>query len=203
MHVAEAKEDEINYSDDDATAAVAVPKPAETVTESKTEAASAEVDGAAVTEAQTDDAPKEPAPLFTLGLASTAADDEAKRRADRAKRFGIEEDNDAKKKTDRAARFGVDENDIASSLDSALPERPLKRGRGRGLEGDNNNRPGKRQSLDRRGDRRRGGGGGGGGNNNSRGGRDDAAPAKKVGNIVDDPVEKAKAEKRAARFATA
>lgn len=125
---------------------------------------------------------------YAAGLASTAADEEAKKRAERAKRFGIEEDDEAKRRAERAKRFGIDEKELASGLDSALPERSLKRGRGAEAGG---NRPGKRQSLDRRGGRdggrRRNGGGGGG----------------KPAGILDDPVEKAKAEKRAARFAAA
>lgn len=128
-------------------------------------------------------------------MTSTVADEEAKKRADRAKRFGIEEDEDAKKRADRASRFGIDEKELASGLDSALPERPLKRGRGRG-EGDGN-RPGKRQSTDGRNPRRSG---------RNRGPAPAAAAPKggnqpKKTNILDDPTEKAKAEKRAARFA--
>lgn len=130
-----------------------------------------------------------------MGLESTGVDEETRRRAERAKRFGLEEDDDAKKLAERAKRFGIDEKSLASSLDSALPERPLKRGRGRGGDGNEGNRPGKRQSMDRRGGNRREGRGGGG-----RGGDDNA---KKSTGILDDPAEKAKAEKRAARFAAA
>ncbi|KAF7556629.1 hypothetical protein G7046_g6253 [Stylonectria norvegica] len=89
-----------------------------------------------------------------MGLSSTAADEEAKKRADRAKRFGIEEDADAIKKADRAKRFGIDEKELASGLDAALPERTLKRGRGRETAEGDAGRPGKRQSLDRRGGER-------------------------------------------------
>ncbi|KIE00774.1 DNA-binding SAP, partial [Metarhizium majus ARSEF 297] len=120
------------------------------------------------------------------GLASTAADEEAKKRAERAKRFGIEEDEDAKKRADRAKRFGLDPKELSSSLDSALPERRLKRGRGR----DGDNRPAKRQSLDGRGRPGRGPRQGG---NKERGERA----------VLDDAAERAKAEKRAARFAAA
>lgn len=194
----EAK-DEIDFEDDDAA------KPA-----ASAPAATAPADAAATTTAPataTDaeapkaeaEAPKEPAaPLFTLGLSSTAADDEARRRAERAKRFGIEEDDEAKKLAERASRFGIDEKDLAKGLDSALPERSLKRGRGRGPE--DGNRPGKRQSHDRRGDGRRGDGRKGGDrnqNNRNQGG------APKVASIMNDPAEKAKAAARAARFATA
>lgn len=128
-----------------------------------------------------------------MGLGSTSVDDETRRRAERAKRFGIEEDDEEKKRAERSKRFGIDEKSLASSLDSALPERPLKRGRGRENDG---NRSGKRQSTDRR---------GGNNNNNRRNGRPGGGNAgeKKQGSILDDPAEKAKAEKRAARFAAA
>ncbi|PMB67709.1 Uncharacterized protein C31H12.03c [Beauveria bassiana] len=120
----------------------------------------------------------------------------AKKRANRAKRFGIEQDDeDFKKRAERTARFGLEDKDV-SGLDAALPERPLKRGRGQNQDG---HRPGKRQSTDRRGNDRRngrhgrqGGGGGGGGNAQARGSR-----------TLLDPAEKAKAEQRAARFAAA
>lgn len=134
-----------------------------------------------------------------MGLSSSVADEEAKKRADRAKRFGIDEDEDAKKRADRAQRFGLDEKEL-TGLDSALPERPLKRGRGR--EGDDaGGRPGKRQGADRRGGGRRRGGRPNNAPRGGSGGGGGAAPARK--NILDDPSEKAKAEKRAARFAAA
>lgn len=127
-----------------------------------------------------------------MGLPSTAAEEEAKKRAERAKRFGIDEDVEAKQRADRAKRFGLDQKEIASGLDSALPERPLKRGRGRGIEGDGT-RPGKRQSLDRRG--RHGRGPRTGGNSNE-------SNKEHGSSTLDDASERAKAEKRAARFAT-
>lgn len=141
-----------------------------------------------------------PAPSFAIGLASTAADEEVKKRAERAKRFGLEEDADATKRAERARRFGLDEKAIASGLDSALPERSLRRGRargqGQGQGQEHDGRINKRQGgQDRRtGGRRQGRGGRGGG-----GSRRDAGP---IRNVLSDPVEKAKAEKRAARFAT-
>lgn len=122
-----------------------------------------------------------------MGLGSSAVDEETRKRAERAKRFGIEEDDDAKKRADRAERFGIDEKDLAKGLDSALPSRPLKRGRGH----QDGNRPGKRHNNDRR-DRR-----------NGRQERDGGAQPQKSAGIMQDPVEKAKAEKRAARFAAA
>ncbi|KAG6009323.1 hypothetical protein E4U21_002630 [Claviceps maximensis] len=218
----DAKEDEITYSDDEATTSkAAVEKPAPTAVESKSEepakseetvapaeeaensadVAGAEEDAEAAGQEEPEPEPETaeptaPAPSFTMGLASTAVEDEAKKRAERAKRFGIEEDEAAKQRAERAKRFGLDQTELATSLDSALPERPLKRGRGRGADGDGN-RPGKRQSLDRRG--RRGGRGpkhgGDGGNNNNKSNRD-------RGGDTLSAAERAKAEQRAARFAT-
>lgn len=127
-----------------------------------------------------------------MGLSASAADLEAKKRADRAKRFGIDEDDETRKKAERAKRFGIDEKDLATGLDSALPERPLKRGRGR-EGGDDANRASKRQTVDQRAGRQ-------GGN---RQGRDRRNGAAKGSGILDDPEERAKAEKRAARFAAA
>ncbi|KAF4960993.1 hypothetical protein FGADI_643 [Fusarium gaditjirri] len=199
---AENKEDEISYSDDEApdvTTAAAPVAASEPVAEAApAEAATAE-ETTAEKPAETAEAPAEPEKSYAIGLQSTAADDEAKKRAERAKRFGIEEDEDAKKRADRAKRFGLDEKELATTLDSALPERSRKRGRDRTTEGEAN-RPGKRQSLDRR--------NGGGGRRRGRGGRDggrDGGPRKEKtstrSGILDDPAEKAKAEKRAARFA--
>jgi SAP domain-containing ribonucleoprotein len=187
----------ISYSDDEATAA----KPASAEATSAAGAAAAnpsapnpeetkvpETEAAALATEE-----EKPEPVsFAAGLSASSASDEAKKRAERAKRFGIEEDPEKKKLAERAERFGV-EKDAVSGLDSALPDRPLKRGRGRNAEADGA-RPNKRQSQDRRGGRRdgrRGGGDAPAGNK--------AVPAKKS-SILDDPVEKAKAEKRAARF---
>lgn len=200
---AENKEDEISYSDDEAPAAPAAAAPvaaSEPVVEvSATEAAPVEAAKAGETTAEKPAETAEPEKSYSIGLQSTAADDEAKKRAERAKRFGIEEDEDAKKRADRAKRFGLDEKELATTLDSALPERSRKRGRDRTTEGEGN-RPGKRQSMDRRNGgsgRRRGRGG-------RDGGRDGGARKEKTSTrsgILDDPAEKAKAEKRAARFA--
>ncbi|RMJ14494.1 hypothetical protein CDV36_005855 [Fusarium kuroshium] len=206
---AENKEDEISYSDDEvpaepaAPAAAAAPEPAPAAEEPATEAAPVATEGAeepAAEKPAETEKPAEPEKSYAIGLSSTAADDEAKKRAERAKRFGLEEDEDAKKRADRAKRFGLDEKELASTLDSALPERSRKRGRdrgdGEGKAATENNRPGKRQSLDRRNDRRRGGRGGRGGARN-----ESTRQTRSRGGILDDPAEKAKAEKRAARFA--
>jgi SAP domain-containing ribonucleoprotein len=193
----DTKEDEIDYTDDDEAPAAATKEPAPEASEGgKDQPAETTADAAA--------AATEPAPEptnYAIGLSSSVADEEAKKRADRAKRFGIEEDDDAKKRAERAQRFGLDEKELASGLDSALPERPLKRGRGRGGD-DAGGRPGKRQSMDRRGNGRRRGGRPDNGPRNG-GGRSGPNPERKrAGGIMDDPTEKAKAEKRAARFAS-
>lgn len=131
-----------------------------------------------------------------MGLSSSTADDEARKRADRLKRFGME-DEDVRKRAERAKKFGLDQDSIVKGLDAALPERPQKRGRGGDQDGE---RPGKRQSLDRRGggrDLARRGGNARPQHLPPRGGGE-----KKRGSVLDDPSEKAKAEKRAARFAS-
>ncbi|KAH0493606.1 hypothetical protein TgHK011_000265 [Trichoderma gracile] len=216
---AENKEDEINYSDDEATASKPEPEqpaqPVEKPAEEPAAATAAAPEAAAKDESKpaeeaggdqpaAEEAPKAPAPSFAMGLSSTTADEELKKRAERAKRFGTELDDEAKKLAERAKRFGIDDKEIAGGLDSALPERPLKRGRGRTEGGgDGNNRPGKRRGggQDRRepagGERR---------SARNRGGRDQGGKASgkpKFGSVIEDPVERAKAEKRAARFAAA
>ncbi|CAH0038725.1 unnamed protein product [Clonostachys rhizophaga] len=192
----EPKEDEITYSDDEAPATKAAPAAESTAStaEAPKEEPAAE-DSAKPADEGAEAAAEAPKPSYAIGLASSSADAEAKKRAERAKRFGIEEDDDNKKLSERAKRFGLDDKEIPAGLDSALPERPLKRGRGRENDGKANGRANKRQSLDRRGGRRRGGrqGGNEGGSN---------AGAKPRSNILSDPAEKAKAEKRAARFAS-
>ncbi|KAM0302719.1 hypothetical protein ACHAPM_004721 [Fusarium culmorum] len=210
---AENKEDEISYSDDEAPAAPAAAAPvtsapvadAPAAEAAPAEPTNAEEPAAVEAPAETAEAPAEPEKSYAIGLSSTAADDEAKKRAERAKRFGIEEDEDAIKRADRAKRFGLDEKELATTLDSALPERSRKRGRDRNTETEGS-RPEKRQSMDRR-------NGPGGRQRRGRGGRDNGRDrgARKEGaqkegaatrsGILDDPTEKAKAEKRAARFA--
>ncbi|KAL2138283.1 hypothetical protein VTI28DRAFT_7158 [Corynascus sepedonium] len=168
-------------------------------------------------------------PAFSQNLPPTDAKSEAEKRAARAARFGTvttggADDSDKQqgqseetKKAARAARFGL-ANDAVSALDSALPDRPRKRGRagegggaasgGAGKE-DESGRGNKRANRGggggapgggrnhRRGGRRQGGGGRGQGNNAQKGGGDSKAPAR-----VLDPAEKAKLEARAKRFAT-
>ncbi|PNP40116.1 hypothetical protein TGAMA5MH_08038 [Trichoderma gamsii] len=210
---AENKEDEINYSDDEATGAAAskpeqakaaeqpVETPAEAPAAAAAETAEEQEDAVKPAEEEkpaAEEEAKEPAPSFAMGLSSSTADEELKKRAERAKRFGTELDDETTKLAERAKRFGINDKELASGLDAALPERSLKRGRGRN-EGDGN-RPGKKRSQDRKGpsgNERRSGRN----NNKTQGGIASGKP--KFGSIIEDPSERAKAEKRAARFAAA
>ncbi|KAI0157390.1 hypothetical protein GGR57DRAFT_461750 [Xylariaceae sp. FL1272] len=219
-----AEEDVIDYSDDDEPAAKptepatapAQEKPAEPVaaTEPPTEAATeapAEPTPAppAATEAEGESKPEEeakPKVDFSAHLPASTADEEARKRADRAKRFGVvqETDEEAKKKAERAARFGTEaDTSVVSGLDSALPEkRERKRGREGNTEG--GDRGVKRQQN---GERRQGGGGRFRGRGGRRGNdRGASAPRREGGGnekprrVLDDPSERAKAEARAKRF---
>jgi SAP domain-containing ribonucleoprotein len=139
-----------------------------------------------------------------------------------------EENDEDQKKAERAKRFGVEESSadaadsIVKGLDAALPER-RERKRGRGEDaGGNDQRGAKRQSTDGR----RGGRNNNNNNNNNRGGRDGGRDGGRrdggrrqgggrdggrqqqqngggrKANILNDPAEKAKAEARAKRFAS-
>ncbi|KAH7360404.1 hypothetical protein BKA65DRAFT_493064 [Rhexocercosporidium sp. MPI-PUGE-AT-0058] len=175
---------------------------------------------AAQTEKPAETKPEEPKKDYTLGLGMSEAEKEAEKRAARAKRFARPEaaaapakelTEEEKKLEERAKKFGTDKTkekevveDIVKGLNSALPERKLKRERGgEGQQG----RQAKRQTPDRRteGPRRGGGqqgqrGGGRGGERRAGGGGGAASGPRKV---TDDPEERAKAEARAKRFAAA
>lgn len=130
---------------------------------------------------------------FTIGIAQTDAEKEAAKRAERAKRFGITPAAEDAKKEERAKKFGVESttSTIVKGLDDALPERRAKRGReGADKQGGRNT---KRQTPDRRTEPPKAAA-----RNVSK-----TAQAKKLGKILDDPVEKAKAEARAKKFGTA
>lgn len=131
--------------------------------------------------------PEAPKQDFSIGISQTDAEKEAEKRAARAKRFGITEDDEAKKLAERAKKFGLESKEaVVKGLDSALPERKQKRGR----EDRQGGRAAKRQTPDRRTEAPKS--------------KPAAAPAAKPARrIVDDPVEKAKAEARAKRFAAA
>ncbi|KAI2466723.1 hypothetical protein F4781DRAFT_434126 [Annulohypoxylon bovei var. microspora] len=219
---ARENEDEIDYSDDDVTTTAKSTEPAKPVepveptpvpTEEKaaepstsepandtTESATA-TDKPTETEATTEETAKTEALRadFSAHLPASSVDEEARKRAERAKRFGIVEDDEDKKKTARVERFGVDESSLAKGLDSALPEkRAPKRGREVGnVEGE---RGAKRQNPSgrHRGKGRfRQGGGRQGGAPRKEGST--AGPRGKPG-VFNDPAEKAKAEARAKRF---
>jgi SAP domain-containing ribonucleoprotein len=101
---------------------------------------------------------KEPAPIYTKGLAATNLDDEIEKRKRRAEKFGMKVDDDANLKLlERAKKFG---GAGPKGLDEALPERPERRKRGR----DDNDDSGR--------NKRRGGGGGRSGGRGGRGNRD-------------------------------
>lgn len=141
--------------------------------------------GATTSEAASE--PEAPKQDFSIGISQTDAEKEAEKRAARAKRFGIIEDDEAKKLAERAKKFGLDSKEaVVKGLDSALPERKQKRGR----EDRQGGRAAKRQTPDRRTEAPKS--------------KPAGAPAKQpAGRIIDDPVEKAKAEARAKRFAAA
>jgi len=79
--------------------------------------------------------PPAPKPDLSANLPTTTLDSELAKRRARAARFGIKEsDSDALKAIERAKKFGTgDAGDRAAvkGLDEALPERGVKRGRGR------------------------------------------------------------------------
>ncbi|KAL2074626.1 hypothetical protein VTL71DRAFT_8404 [Oculimacula yallundae] len=168
--------------------------------------------------------PEEPKKDFTIGLVVSEAEKEAEKRAARAKRFARpdapaapakELTEEEKKLEERAKKFGTDKTkeqkdaekekevvqDIVKGLNSALPERRLKRERGaEGAQG----RQAKRQTPDRRTEAPRRGGreqqgqrGGGRGGERKAGAASGQGPKK----VTDDPTERAKAEARAKRFA--
>ena len=137
---------------------------------------------------------------FAANLAPTSVDEEARKRAERAKRFGLGEDSEEMKRAKRAEKFGINSSDIARGLDAALPERPAKRGR-RGDWGDGGSRPAKRMTPDWRGGSGRGVRGrkgrfGGG----RKGGGDRDGRVRKIESVLRDPAERAKAEARTQRF---
>ncbi|KAI1501079.1 hypothetical protein F5X99DRAFT_212275 [Biscogniauxia marginata] len=221
-----AEEDPIDYSDDDVPATTKPDEPAKlaegttveapasaTEADKPAETTATEKDASAVAEesaeGEASEVPAAPKTDFSAHLPESSVDEETRKRAERAKRFGIVEENEEeKKKVERAERFGVDKSTLVKGLDSALPEkRERKRGREGGAgEGDGehnakrqhqqNGGRGNRSRLGRRGGGRQGGSGGRGGDNRKDGGKGRST-------FLDDPTEKAKAEARAKRFAGA
>lgn len=137
---------------------------------------------------------------FSIGIKQTDAEKEAEKRALRAKRFGITEDEEEKKKLERAKKFGTDKAVGVEGLDSALPERRAKRGREEKKQG---GRDAKRQTPDRRTEAAPVKTKGKAEQQKPAATRSTTSSAKKAsGRVLDDPVEKAKAEARAKRFQT-
>jgi len=196
----------------------AVSAPTASTEEKKTEPAattSATTSEKAAEEKKTEDAATaKTTSSFTQNLPPTDAKTEAEKRAARAARFGLDVQSEEAKKAARAARFGLPQEAVAA-LDSALPERAPRK-RGRSGEGDSEARDNKRRdrhgpagrnhqgrvSSGRHQPRRGGGGGGNRGNGyaNARKGNNNG-PKPAVKKIADDPVERAKMEARAKRFA--
>ncbi|KAI9646017.1 hypothetical protein NHQ30_005455 [Ciborinia camelliae] len=134
-------------------------------------------------------APEAPKQDFSAGIEKSDAQKEAEKRAARAKRFGISENEEAAKLAERAKKFGLDNSKIVEGLDSALPERRPKRAREDNRQGGRN---AKRQTPDNR--------------RSQPGPKHTQRPGPKKatgGRVTDNPEEKAKAEARAKRFATA
>ncbi|KAI6246379.1 hypothetical protein HI914_05311 [Erysiphe necator] len=127
---------------------------------------------------------------FSLGLGNSDTILEAEKRAARAKRFGKPQSEDAVKMAERAKKFRLpsSKDEVIQNLDTALPERRPKRVR---EEKDRPNaRSEKRHGSDRRNENRSK-------NNNYNTGLNKM----KISAILDDPIERAKAEARAKRFA--
>jgi len=190
------KRDEIDPAAADDLTVAAAPKLSEEQSSTAIAAAVAAAPAAEVKPAE----PEAPKQDFTMGIQQTDAEREAEKRAQRAKRFGIVPDEEEIKKAERAKKFGEGAGAAVniSGLDEALPERK-KRGReGREQGG----REAKRQTPDRRTEAPRRG------EKNNNAAQKQAlnqaaapAPLKKVmKRVLDDPVEKAKAEARLKKF---
>ena len=159
--------------------------------------------GAAAASDASETAEPKAAVEFSAGLAQTDLEKEIALRKKRAQKFGVVESNDeAIKALERAKKFGTGSADeqLAGgglrALDQALSSEKPSRKRGRdGRDGGRDGRDGKRQNSRRGGQR-----GGADGGREARNGADGGAPAPR-GKITDDPVQKAKAEARAQRFA--
>lgn len=127
---------------------------------------------------------------YSLGLTQSDSILEAEKRAARAKRFGIPQSEESIKMAERAKKFRIPptKDEVIQSLDTALPERRPKR-----MHKDKDqisSRPEKRQEVGRRSDFR------------SRNYKAKTGPNNMtISAISNDPVERAKAEARAKRFA--
>lgn len=133
--------------------------------------------------------PEAPKVDFSIGLEKTKAEIEAEKRAKRAARFGVTVSEEDQQKAKRAEKFGTETATVVKGLDDALPEGRLKRGREAGEKqgGRDAKKPARAAPEQKSAPAKNGG-----------------RPQKKAtGSVLDDPVEKAKAEARKAKFAKA
>ena len=144
--------------------------------------------------------PEAPKVDFTAGVELTDAEKEAKKRAARLAKFGpIQKTDEEKKLEERAAKFGAKEADkvdeaTIKTLNEGLPERKKRKEKEQGGRAEG----AKRQTPDR--------------GQTPKSQKNEKKPPvpqqkqapkpapKKVLSVLDDPVEKAKAEARAAKF---
>ncbi|KAI2621600.1 hypothetical protein GGR54DRAFT_71917 [Hypoxylon sp. NC1633] len=218
-------EDEIDYSDDEvptATKPAEPEKPAELVepapvpTEEKPVNVVEPVKDAANPTTATDN-PAEIATEdagdaealkadFSAHLPASNADEETRKRAERAKRFGAVETDEDQKKAARAERFGVEQSTLVKGLDAALPEKRAPKRSREGGNADNErsgkrHRPGSRPGSHQRARARRQRLAAGGKPSGVSKNEGKSSGAKGKSSILADPGEKAKAEARAKRFA--
>lgn len=148
--------------------------------------------------AETQEEPQEPKVDFSIGIGQTDAQREAQKRIDRAKRFGTtgELDEEERKRAERVKKFGGEAEAVdVKGIDGALPERKKRVREGREQGG----RDAKRQTPDRRAEPV---------NKQERppvprqAAKQTATAQQKrvLRSVLDDPVEKAKAEARAKKF---
>ncbi|KAF4553999.1 SAP domain-containing protein 2 [Elsinoe fawcettii] len=205
-------EDEIDWDDEPATATAATTEPAATamaagatgqppnpqavpnqqvdIEPSTTDDLKVEAGPSDVATEKPTEEPK-PAKDFTSGIATTTIDDEIEKRKARAKKFGMDESNDETLKAlERAKKFGKSE--LNEKLNQALPEK-RERKRGREAEAPEDSR--KRGRPGMRGGRR------GSGRPNGEG-RPAPSNTNRGSNWMND-ADRAKAEARKAKFASA
>ncbi|TKX26153.1 SAP domain-containing protein 2 [Elsinoe australis] len=213
---AKKDEDEIDWDDEPATAAAAAtlepaataikaggtgqPPNPQAVPNQQADIDPAKTDDLKVEAGPSDAAPEtaqsaeevKPAKDFTAGIATSTVDEEIAKRKARAKKFGLDESTDETLKAlERAKKFGQSDS-VSDKLNQALPER-RERKRGREVEESADSR--KRGRPGMRGGRR------GSGRPNGEG---RPAPRNATGGSSQmSEADRAKAEARKARFATA